>query len=83
MRPEDILDLVRRKPFVPFRIHVTDGSVYEIRHPEMAWIRPSTVHIGIEAKENHARGPYDHDVEFVSLNQVVRLEPLLDKSAAP
>ncbi len=27
--------MLRKRPFQMFRIHVTDGTVYEIRHPEM------------------------------------------------
>jgi hypothetical protein len=52
MRPEDLQELLRHRPFEPFRLHLTDGSVHEIRHPEMAragrsilWIHsPETIH---------------------------------------
>ena len=36
MRAEDFLALLRRQPFIPLRIHLSNGSRYEIRHPEMA-----------------------------------------------
>lgn len=34
MSPNAILEDVRRKPFVPFRLEVSDGSHYDIHHPE-------------------------------------------------
>ncbi len=34
MHPDDLLGAVRRQPFAPFRLHVSDGSSYEVRHPE-------------------------------------------------
>ena len=33
MRPNDLLELIRKQPFAPFRIHVTDGTTYDVRHP--------------------------------------------------
>lgn len=35
MSPNDLLRLTRQKPFEPFKITVSDGREYEIRHPEM------------------------------------------------
>lgn len=48
-RPKDIYDLVHRQPFRPFRITLTDGRTYEVRHPEMAMVGRSTVAIGLPA----------------------------------
>lgn len=49
MRSEDIQELVRRKPFRPFRITLTDGQAYDVRHPELAMVGRSTVAIGLPA----------------------------------
>ena len=35
MRRDDILQLTRAVPFVPFRVHITSGESYEIKHPDM------------------------------------------------
>ena len=34
MHPDEVLRAVRRQPFIPFRLHVSDGSAYDVRHPE-------------------------------------------------
>ena len=52
MRPDDLRELLRRRPFEPFRLQLSNGVVYEIRHPELvvpgrsiAWIHlPETIH---------------------------------------
>ncbi|MEX2305996.1 MAG: hypothetical protein WD738_00275 [Pirellulales bacterium] len=49
MRSEDIKELVQREPFRPFRITLTDGRTYDVRHPEMAMVGRSTVAIGLPA----------------------------------
>ena len=47
MRPEDILEILRTTPFEPFRVYLTDGAVYEIRHPDMAIVQRSKVTVAI------------------------------------
>jgi hypothetical protein len=47
MRPDDILQFVRRKPFQPFKITLTNGRSYEIHHPELAMVGRSTVVLGL------------------------------------
>jgi hypothetical protein len=40
---EHILALLAHKPFMPFRIYLTDRSVHEIRGPEFAEVRESVM----------------------------------------
>jgi hypothetical protein len=64
---------LRRQPFVPIRIYFTDGTAYDIKHPEMAFLTRSTVEIGLEEKEGS--GIADN-VVYCSLVQIVRVENL-------
>ncbi|HXG10599.1 MAG TPA: hypothetical protein VNK04_12630 [Gemmataceae bacterium] len=43
MRPDDLRDLLRRHPFQPLRLHLTNGIVFEIGHPDMAVVERSTI----------------------------------------
>ena len=43
MRQNEILDPLQTRPFRPLRIHVSDGSVYEVRHPELVHLTRSSV----------------------------------------
>jgi hypothetical protein len=35
MRLDDIRQLTRAQPFVPFRVHIASGESYDITHPDM------------------------------------------------
>jgi hypothetical protein len=71
MRGEELRNLIRQQPFNPIRLHLTDGTTYDIRHPEMAFITKSTVEIGQEEKEGS--GVAD-EVMYVTLIHIVRAE---------
>ncbi|MFL5241708.1 MAG: hypothetical protein ACJ8FY_06340 [Gemmataceae bacterium] len=51
MRPEKLEELLRRRPFVPVRVYLSDGTTYDIRHPEMALLTRSTIDIGLTAQQ--------------------------------
>jgi hypothetical protein len=71
-RPEDIHELIRREPFRPFRITLTDGRSYDVRHPELAMVGRTTVAIGLTT--NGANEPiYDHLVT-VDLLHIMQTE---------
>jgi hypothetical protein len=36
MGQSDFLYLLRRRPFLPFRVFLSDGSTYDVRHPDQA-----------------------------------------------
>ena len=36
MNTETMLGLLRRQPFQPFEVRMSNGDAYQIRHPEMA-----------------------------------------------
>ena len=74
MRPEDVLQLLRRRPFEPFRIHVSDGTKFEIRHPELAIVERSKVIIGVPGPEG-LDGPVERSI-FCALLHITQLEPL-------
>jgi hypothetical protein len=38
MNADSIRELLRRQPFEPIEIHMTNGDAHLIRHPEQAWI---------------------------------------------
>ena len=80
MRAADMLEYLREQPFVPFRIHLTDGTTYEIRHPEL-------VKVGMTKAEVYfPKDDEPHAVvlrrESITLVQITRLVPLESSSAA-
>jgi hypothetical protein len=72
MPPEEILAATRRQPFEPFRIVLTDGTVYDIRHPEMVLTGTRAFVVGLPGDPQR---PHERFVT-VALLHVVRLQPL-------
>ena len=73
MPPSDLLEALRVRPFVPFRIHVSEGATYEIRHPEMMLVGIASVIIAIPADP---ASPYYTRTETVAARHIIRLVPL-------
>jgi hypothetical protein len=72
VHPDEVLAALRRQPFVPFRLHVADGSSYEIRHPELVWVSPRAAYVGIPTT---VPGLVERAV-VIGLGHVSRLEEL-------
>jgi len=43
----NLIDKLRQRPFQPFRLHVTDGSAFDIRHPEMLMVMRQSAVVGM------------------------------------
>lgn len=75
----DLLEILRQRPFQAFRIHVSDGTVYEIRHPEIMLVGRSKAYVFFPP-EGSALPAVDR-FEIVALLHITRLEPV-ESSAA-
>ena len=79
MRPDDIRNFLNKRPFQPFRITLTDGRNYEVRHPELVMVGRSAIVIGLPVPDE-PEPVYDRFVT-VSLVLIMQIEPLeLQKS---
>lgn len=78
MPPLDILQALDKRPFEPFRIQVSDGSTYEVRHPELVMVGLGSLVIGVPAKGQPRL--YER-YETIALSHVVKLLPL--EAASP
>jgi hypothetical protein len=72
--PEQLAIILRHRPFVPFRITLTNGSSYDIRHPELCMAGRRSAVIGIADPEDRDR-LFERTVT-VDLLHIVRLESL-------
>lgn len=75
MRASEIMKLLKRRPFIPLRIHMTDGESYDIFHPDNIIVSHSRIDIGRGADPN---GVVDA-VDYCSLLHVVRVEEITKK----
>jgi hypothetical protein len=80
MRAEEFSEILWQRPFVPLRIHLTDGTTYEIRHPEMIIVSRSRIDIGIPAEPSKRIA---ERIDHFSLLHVVRVEELSGTPSPP
>jgi hypothetical protein len=45
-------DMLRERPFRPFRVVMSSGEAYDIRHPEMAWVTKNDLFVGIDVADD-------------------------------
>jgi hypothetical protein len=80
MRPDDLLEILRARPFQPFRISMSDGQQFEVRHPDMAIVSRSTVLVGVPGPRR-PDGPVER-VVTCALVHITRMEALNGASTA-
>jgi hypothetical protein len=71
MRAEELLELLRARPFSPLRITMSDGVTYDIKHPDNVIVLRQRIDIGLSPD------PVSGVVERVahcSLLHIVRVE---------
>jgi hypothetical protein len=72
MQRDDILSLLRRRPFRPFRVTVSSGDAFDVTHPDLAIASHQFVAIGVPR-----RRPMPSDFENfarVTLSQIVHIQ---------
>jgi hypothetical protein len=55
MRQEELREYLNRRPFVPFRLHLSTGVFFDIREPQMVDLGRSTLTIGFPLENNQQR----------------------------
>ena len=73
MSPEELRDSLRQQPFEPFRIVLSDGGCYDIRHPDLLWVGARTAYVGLTGQPGQTF--FERAVK-VDLLHITRLEPL-------
>ena len=73
MTHEELQAAARRQPFKPFRVVLTTGATYDIRHPDLILVGRRSAILGIVNKPNGT--VYDRTLN-VDLLHVVGIEEL-------
>jgi hypothetical protein len=73
MTPEELREAARRQPFRPFRVLLTTGATYDIRHPDLIMVGRRSAIIGLTRDPNGT--VYDRTIQ-VDLLHVVGIEEL-------
>jgi len=75
MDPDELFRVLKRRPFEPVRIHLSDGSSYDVTHPDQVMVGRRSLHIGVRPD---GEKPFQH-IEIVSNIHITRVRPLNKK----
>jgi hypothetical protein len=78
--PEDLNELTRARPFVPFRIHMTGGTTYDILNPEFISVgrRIATIF-----RRPDPSAPFFETGLWIALVHIVRIETINEAIPEP
>ena len=76
MRPDDLIELVRRQPFGPLRIHITGGNTYDVHYPDQIIVLRSRAVFAVGGEND-----VGERLEHVALVHVVRVEELTETTS--
>ena len=74
MAPEELRDMVRRRPFQPFRVHLDDGRHYDVLYPQATLVSRTTMLIGFP--DPAAKPALEFDGVHVSPSIIMSVEML-------
>jgi hypothetical protein len=72
MTVQTFRDLLQERPFKPFRLVMSSGEAYEVRHPEMAWLTRTDILVGTGESEEGVPANF----RICSLLHVTSVEPV-------
>jgi hypothetical protein len=73
MTPQHITALLERTPFVPFRIHLTNGQTFDVKHPDFVWVFRSRLELAVPSTDEQK---IMDRAEHISLLHITRIEEL-------
>jgi hypothetical protein len=76
MTVQTFRDLLAQRPFKPFRLVLSSGQTYEVRHPEMAFLTKTALLVGTDVDDG-----VPAEFKICSLLHVTAIEPISTTSA--
>ena len=72
MTVQTFRELLKRQPFEPFRLIMSSGQAYDVRHPEMAFLTRTDILVGLD----ETRDGVPSEFKICSLLHITAVEPL-------
>jgi hypothetical protein len=86
MRRKELVRLLERRPFKPFRVKTTSSDTFEVRHPEAAILGQRVLAVWLPPLPTFGTwppefDPREADVVWVDVLHIVHIEPIREKDA--
>lgn len=78
MTAANFRQLLKQQPFRPFRLVMSSGESYEVRHPEMAWVVKNDILVGTDIEDDGMPAEF----RICPLLHVATVEPVGAESSA-
>jgi hypothetical protein len=72
MTTQTFRELLSRQPFQPFRLVMSGGETYEVRHPEMAMLTRTDILVGTQIEDDGVPAEF----RICALLHVATVKPL-------
>jgi hypothetical protein len=79
MAPQEIKKALEEQPFIPFRLHLSDGTAWDVTDRNQAYVDMLYVSVGINPDSE--TGLFRKSIR-ISPNHVTRLEPMPELKAS-
>jgi hypothetical protein len=79
MTVQNFRELLAARPFKPFRVVMSSGQSYDVRHPEMTFLSRTSIYVGVDVADDHVPADY----RMFSLLHVTAVEPLTAAAQGP
>jgi hypothetical protein len=73
MAPGELRESLKHDPFEPFRLILTDGSGFDIRHPDLLMVGKRTAIVGLTGEPGQTF--FERSVK-VDLFDIIRVDPI-------
>jgi hypothetical protein len=83
MRRIELVKLLTRRPFKPFRLTTTSRDTYDVKHPEAAIAGRRTLAVWLPPPPSFGEwppefDPHEADVAWIDVLHIVQVEPIRD-----
>jgi hypothetical protein len=72
MTVQTFRDLLSARPFEPFRITMSSGKAFDVKHPEMAFLSRTSLYVGVDIADDGVPAEF----RICSLLHITSVEPL-------
>ncbi len=73
--PQDLVAEIKARPFEPFRIQMSDGSSFDVLHPDQAMVTRGHLIVGLPPEASENGGWFDTTVKL-SILHITELRPI-------
>ena len=76
MHPDALNKPLERDPFMPFRVHLSDGRTLEVINPGLTYVTGTTFYVLEPLDQSNERRRKMRDFRTIALRHIASLEPI-------